>query len=90
MQGCPDSSSLGHSPKSMQDCAFKPCLDSQDDSPSYLNRLVKPDLPVFMLTLICAFLCLLPNYPPTKTAYKADPPSGRRILLIYWFCTLLN
>jgi len=91
MPGCPDSGTLGHTPKDMQDCAFKPCLDSQDGLPSDLNRLTKPDLPVFILSLIGTFLFLFFSYTATKVPHKVDhSPSGRRILLIYWFCTLLN
>jgi hypothetical protein len=93
MPGCPSehSDDQGYPTKSMQDCSFKPCLDSQNDSPTDFNRLVKPDLPVFILYLIGTFFCLFLSYPPTKAPLrKADPPLGRRILLIYRFCTLLN
>lgn len=94
MPGCSDSGASGHhqthAPDAMQDCAFKPCLDSENDTFTDLNRLAKPELPVFILSLIGTFLCLFFPYSPTKVPYKADPPSGRRILLIYWFCTLLN
>jgi hypothetical protein len=75
----------------MQGCAFKPCLDTQDDSLTDFSRLAKPDLPVFILSLICTFLCLFASASPTKAPYKADRPDGRqRIRLIYWFCMLLN
>lgn len=79
-----------HASQTMQDCAFKPCLDSQNDAPADFNRLVKPDLPVVIPGLIVAFFCLFPKLSPHKIPHKVDPPSGRRILLIYWFCTLLN
>lgn len=88
--GCPDSGTPGQSPKAMQDCSLKPCLDSQTDSFPDFNRLAKPDLPVLILGLIGAIFCLFLSYPPTRTPRKADPPRRRRILLIYWFCTLLN
>ncbi len=88
--GCLDSGASAHTPKAMQNCTFKPCLDSKADSPTDFNRLAKPDLPVFIVVLILTFLCLRLSYPPTKVAPKADPPLGRRILLIYRFCTLLN
>jgi hypothetical protein len=90
MQGCSDSGTPKHTPKAMQDCTFKPCLDSQADSPTDFNRLTKPDLPVFILVLIFTFLCLRLNYPATKISAKAGPPLGRRLLLIYRFCTLRN
>ncbi len=90
MQGCSDSGAPKHVPKAMQDCTFKPCLDSQANSLTDFNRLTKPDLPIFILTLILTFLCLRLSYPLTKIPPKADPPLGRRILLIYRFCTLLN
>ncbi|MFI3156056.1 MAG: hypothetical protein QX199_07845 [Methylococcaceae bacterium] len=89
MQGC--AGALKHTSNTMQDCSFKPCLDSQANSLTDSNRLVKPDnLPVFILVLILTFLCLFLSYPPPKIPPKADPPLGRRILLIYRFCTLLN
>jgi hypothetical protein len=90
MQGCTDSGTHEHTPNPTQNCVFKPCLDSQTNSLSDFNRLTKPDLPVFILALVSTFLCLVLSYPPTKVPHKADPPLGRRILLIYQFCTLLN
>lgn len=97
MQGCSESGVAGHShhqdhaSKAMRNCSFKPCLDSQTHSFPDFHRLTKPDLPVFILGLIGTFFCLFLSYPPTKVPLrKADPPLGRRILLIYRFCTLLN
>jgi hypothetical protein len=91
MPGCPDSGTPNHTtPKVMQDCTLKPCLDSQTDSFPDFNRLAKPELPVFILSLIWTFCCLFLSYPPTKIPRKADPPLGRRVLLIYRFCKLLN
>ncbi|HEY8097343.1 MAG TPA: hypothetical protein VIE65_14780 [Methylobacter sp.] len=90
MQGCSDSGAPDHMPKAMQGCTFKPCLDSQANPLTDFNRLTKPDLPVFILTLVLTFLCLRLSYPTTKVIPKAGPPLGRRILLIYRFCTLLN
>jgi hypothetical protein len=83
MPGCSEK----HTSKNMLDCAFKTCLDSQANP---LTDLTKPDLPVFILVLILTFLCLFLSHPATKIPPKADPPLGRRILLIYRFCTLLN
>ena len=96
MPGCSESGAPAHSrhpdhaPKAMQDCTFKPCLDSQPDSFTAFNRLAKPDLPVFIPSIIWTFWCLFLAYPPTKVPRKTDPPLGRRILLIYRFCILLN
>jgi hypothetical protein len=96
MQGCSESSvsdrshQQDHASKAIQDCSFKPCLESQPDSFTDFNRLTKPDLPVFILSLVWTFCCLFLTYPPIKVPRKTDPPLGRRILLIYRFCTLLN
>ena len=90
MQGCSDSGTPEHTPKAMLDCTFKPCLDSQADSLTNFNRLTKSELPVFIAVLIWTFLCLFLSYPTITAPPKADPPLGRRILLIYRFCTLLN
>lgn len=97
MPGCPQSFAPEHphhqdpAAKTMPDCSFKPCLDSQNSSHTQLNSPAKLELPVFILSLIGAFFCLLLSYPPTKVPLrKTDPPLGRRVLLIYRFCTLLN
>ncbi|MEY3759648.1 MAG: hypothetical protein RIR39_1139 [Pseudomonadota bacterium] len=90
MQGCNDSGTHESTSNPMQSCMLKPCLDSQTNSLTDFNRLTKPDLPVFILVLILTFLCLFLSYPPIKPTTKADPPLGRRIKLIYQFCTLLN
>jgi len=79
-----------HDSKTMQDCSLKSCLDSKPDSFTDFNRLAKPDLPVFILSFIWTFWCLLQIYSPIKVPLKTDPPLGRRVLLIYRFCTLLN
>ncbi len=88
MQGC--SGALKHSSETMQDCSFKPCLDSQANPLTDSNRLSQPDLAVFIAVPVLTFLCLLLSYPSPKIPPKADPPLGRRVLLIYRFCTLLN
>lgn len=98
MPGCSDTimavgktNHQDHASKAMQNCTFKPCLDSQTHSLPDFNRLAKPDLPVLVLgliwTLFTLFLSCLPKRVPRKTD---PPPTGRRILLIYQFCTLLN
>ncbi|WP_174624801.1 hypothetical protein [Candidatus Methylobacter favarea] len=96
MPGCPDTGAPSHlhhqdsMPKALQDCSFKPCLDSQPDSFPDFNRLTNPDLPVVILSLIWTYWYFFPSYFPTRVSRIADPPLGRRILLIYRFCTLLN
>ena len=96
MPGCSESGASehaqhqDHAQKAMQDCSFKPCLDSQADSFTSFNRLTQPELPVFILSLVLTFFCLFISYPSIKVPRKTDPPLGRRILLIYRFCTLLN
>lgn len=91
MPGCSDSGAPKHTSKDMQDCTLKPCLDSQTHSFPDFNRLAKPDLPVLILGLFWTFCCLFLSYPTTQVPRKkTDPPLGRRVLLIYRFCTLLN
>jgi len=90
MPGCPDSGTPEQTPKAMQDCTLKPCLDSQTHSFPDFNRLTKPDLLVFILCLIWTFCCSFLSYPPIRVPHKTDPPLGRRVLLIYRFCKLLN
>jgi hypothetical protein len=80
----------GHTPNALQDGCFKPCLDSQTNSFTDFIRLAKPDLPVVILSLIWTFWYLFLSYSSTRVLRIADPPLGRRILLIYRFCTLLN
>jgi hypothetical protein len=91
MPGCSESGVLKHMSKTMQDCTLKPCLDSQTHTLPDSNRLAKLDLPIMVLGLIWAFSNLLLTYLPKRVHRKNDPPpTGRRILLIYRFCTLLN
>jgi len=73
-----------------QDCSFKPCLDSHPN-PVFEVKIDKPPMPIFALCLIGLIGCLfhwlfsVPRIPRTTS-----PPIGRRVLLIYRFCTLLN
>jgi hypothetical protein len=92
--GCsePDNHSLkhqGHTTMPAQDCSFKPCLDSQPN-PAFGFKIDKPDMPVFVLCLIGLIGFLLHYFPIQRISRAAAPPIGRRILLIYRFCTLLN
>jgi hypothetical protein len=91
MPGCSESGVLKHTSKTMQDCTLKPCLDSRTHPFPDFNRLAQPDLPVLVLGLIWTFFTLSIIYLPIRIPRKTDPPpTGRRILLIYRFCTLLN
>ncbi|MBL1262497.1 hypothetical protein [Candidatus Methylomicrobium oryzae] len=73
-----------------QDCSFKPCLDSHPN-PAFEAKIDKPPMPIFALCLIGLLgwlshcLISVPRIPRTTS-----PPIGRRVLLIYRFCTLLN
>ena len=91
MPGCPDAGAANQSPKAMQDCSLKPCIDSQSNSLSDFNRVDKPDLPVFILALIWTIFTLFVFFLPSRL-YRNNypPPTGRRVLLFYRFCTLLN
>jgi hypothetical protein len=97
MPGCPETAASSHphhqehSPQALQDCSLKPCLDSQPESFTDLNRLAKPDLPIVIPGLLWTFWHLFVSYRlPPRVPPMTDPPLGRRILLIYRFCTLLN
>jgi hypothetical protein len=88
-----DSSALHagkHTGMSDQNCSFKPCFDSHS-SPAFEVKIDKPPMPIFALCLIGLIGCLfhwlfsVPRIPRTTS-----PPIGRRVLLIYRFCTLLN
>jgi hypothetical protein len=90
MPGCTDSGVSKQTPEAMPDCTLKPCLDSPTESFPDFNRLAKPDLPVFILGVILTFWCLFLTYPPLRVPRETAPPLGRRVLLIYQFCRLLN
>lgn len=91
MPGCPEEGAGKQSPKPIKDCTLKPCLDSQTNSLPDFNRLAKPDLPVLILGLISTFFTLCIIYLPIRVPRNNfPPPTGRRVLLIYRFCTLLN
>ena len=92
-QGCSESGqqhNQDYTHKAMQACSLKACPDSQTNPFTDIIRLTKPDVPVFILSFIWIFWCLFLTYPLIKVPRKTDPPLGRRILLIYRFCTLLN
>jgi hypothetical protein len=91
MSGCPDEDVTKQTSPAVQKCTLKPCLDSQSNSLPDFNRLTKPDLPFLFLGLIGFFLTLFVFFLPSRVfRNNYPPPAGRRVLLIYRFCTLLN
>lgn len=80
---------MHHAPKPSQDCSFKPCLESQVN-PAFEFKLDKPGMPVFVLCLVWLTGCLFRNVQVPRIPCSMVPPTGRRIALIYRFCTLLN
>jgi hypothetical protein len=92
--GCPEPGNpspdhKGHASNPVQDCSFKPCLDSQPNS-AFSFKIDKPQMPVFVLCLIGLIGYLLYYAPIQRISHAKAPPIGRRILLIYRYCTLLN
>lgn len=79
----------GHTAMPHQDCSFKPCLDSHPN-PAFEVKIDKPQLPVFVLCLIGLIGYIFHCFPLQRISRATAPPIGRRLLLIYRFCTLLN
>ncbi len=79
----------GHQTAPTQDCSFKPCLDAQPNQ-VFGYKVDKPDLPVFILSLIWIIGVLLLGVQSERISRITAPPDGRRIPLIYQFCSLLN
>lgn len=79
-----------HTQQMEQDCSLKPCFESKYNLFSDSNRPVKTDLTVFILCLVWTLGHLFLPIHPEIILRVADPPPGRRIPLIYRFCTLLN
>jgi hypothetical protein len=81
---------IGHIAMPDQDCSFQPCLDSSPN-PAFEFKADASQIPIYMLCLIGLIGFLLPYAPRQQRIARATaPPIGRRILLIYRFCTLLN
>ncbi len=92
--GCPEPEHLSLQPNGQasmpdQDCSFNPCLDPQPN-PAFEFKIDKPQLPLFALCLIGLVGYLLRYVPIQRISRATAPPIGRRILLIYRYCTLLN
>jgi hypothetical protein len=71
------------------DCSLKPCLASLS-APGFVFGADRPDLPPVVLWLAFAAVARLRPRRPAPLARPPDPPSGRRIPLIYRYCTLLD
>ena len=94
LAGCSESGNhphehKGHTTMPAQDCFFKPCLDSQPNS-AFSFKIDKPQMPIFVLCLIGLIGHLLYYVLIQRIPRATAPPIGRRILLIYRYCTLLN
>jgi hypothetical protein len=87
--GNPSPKHQGHTTMPTQDCSFKPCLDSQPNS-AFSFKIDQLQMPIFVLCLIGLIGYLLYHVPIQRIAHAQAPPIGRRILLIYRYCTLLN
>jgi hypothetical protein len=72
-----------------QGCSFKLCLDATP-TPVFEFNVDIPNMPVFALCLFWLIGCLFRHLPSPLVPRTTAPPCGRRIPLIYRFCTLLN
>jgi hypothetical protein len=79
----------GHTSAPAQDCSFKPCLDSQPNL-GLGFKIAKLEIPVFLLCLIWMIGHISLSVTTRRNPRITSPPDGRRIPLIYRFCTLLN
>ncbi|MGZ5030987.1 MAG: hypothetical protein ACXV8I_10375 [Methylobacter sp.] len=91
---CPELEQLslqhnGHTAMPDQNCSFKPCLDSSPN-PAFEFKVDKPHIPIFILCLIGLIGSLFRYAPIQRIPRTTAPPIGRRVLLIYRYCTLLN
>lgn len=94
--GCPKSADhghtlghTGHSQTPTKECSYKPCVFAQS-SPATGFAVEIPDIPVFVVGLIWITVGLLLHVQVQSPRRANAPPEGRRIPLIYQFCTLLN
>lgn len=72
-----------------RDCFYKPCLESQS-YPGVLASPIKWDLPALVFCITWVLGCRFQSSRISRSPPVSDPPAGRRIPLIYRFCTLLN
>lgn len=90
MPACPEPHAPAKSPLSKPDCSLKTCLESPS-APGLAAHPERPPQP--LLAVLClAWLAVgwLRPLHHLRIPWPPDPPSGRRIPLIYRFCTLLN
>ena len=78
-----------HGVKPVQDCSFKPCPDSQLN-PLFGFKIDQPDVPLIILCLAWLIGQLFPDRVSRRVPCPTVPPDGRRVPLIFRFCTLLN
>jgi hypothetical protein len=90
MAYCPAEQSVSHKEHAPRaDCSLKLCLDSPS-GPGFVFGAEPPQPPAvipWLFLLIGLWLHPLRTAPPAR---PPDPPAGRRIPLIYRYCTLLN
>jgi hypothetical protein len=92
-EGCPSPDShapqhLGHT-QPVQDCSLKPCPDSPPNV-GLGFKIDKPEMPLFVLCLVWLIVNWLHDQTNQRIPRQTEPPDGRRVPLIYRFCTLLN
>ncbi|MGZ8217504.1 hypothetical protein [Methylomagnum sp.] len=90
MTACLDSSGPHPAPISKPDCSFKSCLESQSGPVFAANPDRSPEPPLAILCLVWIVGGWFQSQPALRAAWRGDPPSGRRIPLIYLFRVLLN
>jgi hypothetical protein len=92
--GCPNPDShaakhQGHAVKPVQDCSLKPCPDSQPN-PLFGFKIDQPDMPLIILCMAWLIVHVRNDRMSRRVRWPAMPPDGRRVPLIFRFCTLLN
>jgi hypothetical protein len=76
-------------PKVHQACSLKPCLESQPQ-PSFPPGPRNGEPTALALLAVLIFCSWRGLGPLARLPRLSDPPTGRRIPLIYRFCALLN
>jgi hypothetical protein len=91
MPACPEPHAPAKSPLPKTDCSLKTCLEAPSAPGLAAHPDRPPQLPLAILCLIwLAATWLRPDQTSRSPRWLEDPPPGRRIPLIYRFCTLLN
>jgi hypothetical protein len=93
--GCADPDShtpkhQGHTVKPVQDCSLKPCPDSQPNPLSGF-KIDQPDMPPMIILCLSWLIGHWLNDRMSRRVHcPTVPPDGRRVPLIFRYCTLLN